>query len=156
MFHDKNVVTKKGGDGLVKSSFRDMLTGRRAEGSNVHAIPELDVVIDDEDVQISSSGGTSVIKFSDQLHDLVDEKLAKSVIVWLLGRSTGKSRRESRGKYFDATLVSSSKQGVVGAGKFDVLVTLEPEFVGGVGTKVPPTMGNNVPESTTSPLMADV
>ncbi|KAK8677471.1 hypothetical protein V6N13_143006 [Hibiscus sabdariffa] len=144
MFHDKNVVTKKGGDGLVKSSFRDMLTGRRAEGSNVHAIPELDVVIDDEDVQISSSGGTS-----DKSNPM--EKYGP----WMLD-SGRKSRRESRGKYFDATLVSSSKQGVVGAGKFDVLVTLEPEFVGGVGTKVPPTMGNNVPESTTSPLMADV
>ncbi|KAK8563980.1 hypothetical protein V6N13_005803 [Hibiscus sabdariffa] len=85
MLCDERAVIEKGGDGHVKLPFRDMLTGHRSEGLNVHVIPELDVEINDEDVQISSSDGTPVINFFDRLHVLVDEKLSKSVIVRLLG-----------------------------------------------------------------------
>ncbi|KAL4281503.1 hypothetical protein GQ457_03G006040 [Hibiscus cannabinus] len=60
--------------------------GCRSERLNAHPISELDVEINDEDVQISSSDGTLEINFSARLHVLVDEKWSKSVIVRLLGR----------------------------------------------------------------------
>ncbi|KAL4323711.1 hypothetical protein GQ457_11G030340 [Hibiscus cannabinus] len=78
------------GDGVVfkfsqRSGLRDagvgMLSGKEAA--------ELDVEMSDEDVQISSSDGSPEINFSARLHGLVDEKLAKSVIVRLLGRFIG-------------------------------------------------------------------
>ncbi|KAK8484764.1 hypothetical protein V6N11_048059 [Hibiscus sabdariffa] len=47
---DKKNATATNDAGFTKSSFRDMLTGRRSEGLNAPTIPELDVEINDEDV----------------------------------------------------------------------------------------------------------
>ncbi|KAK8480630.1 hypothetical protein V6N12_030571 [Hibiscus sabdariffa] len=48
--YDERLVSEKDGEEHTKPSFKDMLTGRRSEGSNTHVIPELDVEINDEDV----------------------------------------------------------------------------------------------------------
>ncbi|KAK8488763.1 hypothetical protein V6N11_004978 [Hibiscus sabdariffa] len=69
----------------VKPSFRDMLAGNKPLNFSGSAIPELDVEMHEDDVQISSVDGTPVISFSDRIHDRVDAKLANSVIVRLLG-----------------------------------------------------------------------
>ncbi|KAL4366343.1 hypothetical protein GQ457_05G016040 [Hibiscus cannabinus] len=88
---DSGIGSEKNGEVPAKPSFKDMLMGHRSEGSKVSVIPELDVEINAEDVRISSSDGTPMINFSQRLHDLVDEKLSKLVIVRLLGRSIGYS-----------------------------------------------------------------
>ncbi|KAK8507656.1 hypothetical protein V6N12_066991 [Hibiscus sabdariffa] len=74
----------------VKPSFRDMLAGNKPLNFSGSAIPELDVEMHEDDVQISSVDGTPAISFSDRIHDRVDAKLANSVIVRLLGRMIGK------------------------------------------------------------------
>ncbi|KAL4377977.1 hypothetical protein GQ457_02G032980 [Hibiscus cannabinus] len=89
MLNGEEVAGAKGHVGQGKPSFKDMLKGCHLEGSKTHSIPELDVEMSDEDVRISSSDGSPVINFSARLHGLVDEKLAKSVIVRLLGRFIG-------------------------------------------------------------------
>ncbi|KAK8507653.1 hypothetical protein V6N12_066988 [Hibiscus sabdariffa] len=71
----------------VKPSFRDMLAGNKPLNFSGSAIPELDVEMHEDDVQISSVDGTPAISFSDRIHDRVDAKLANSVIVRLLGQS---------------------------------------------------------------------
>ncbi|KAL4289744.1 hypothetical protein GQ457_14G000690 [Hibiscus cannabinus] len=73
----------------VKPSFRDMLAGNKPLNVPGFAIPELDVEMQEEDVQLSSVDGTPAIDFSDRIHDRVDAKLANSVIVRLLGRMIG-------------------------------------------------------------------
>ncbi|KAK9005576.1 hypothetical protein V6N11_043004 [Hibiscus sabdariffa] len=49
-----SVVASTGGGVQNRPSFRDMLTGHSVDASNVHAIPELDVDMHDDDVKISS------------------------------------------------------------------------------------------------------
>ncbi|KAL4285553.1 hypothetical protein GQ457_16G005890 [Hibiscus cannabinus] len=73
----------------TKPSFRDMLPGRRVVTLTDVGILDLDVDMKDDDVKFSTLEGTPVISFSDRVHDKVDEKLAKSVVVRLLGRSIG-------------------------------------------------------------------
>ncbi|KAL4312496.1 hypothetical protein GQ457_01G025740 [Hibiscus cannabinus] len=94
----KGIGLVKEGVVPLKPSFKEMLTGRKAEGSTVPIIPELDVELSAEDVRITSLDGTPVINFSNRLHDLVDEKLSKSVIVRLLGRAIGYSALLNRVK----------------------------------------------------------
>ncbi|KAL4361894.1 hypothetical protein GQ457_04G017540 [Hibiscus cannabinus] len=77
------------GRSQVKPSFRDMLTGNKSLNFPGSAIPELDVEMQEEDVQLSSMDGTPAIVFSERIHDRVDAKLANSVIVRLLGRMIG-------------------------------------------------------------------
>ncbi|KAK8666143.1 hypothetical protein V6N13_006295 [Hibiscus sabdariffa] len=48
------------------------------------------------------------------------------------------------------------RNGVVGAGKFDVLANLEQDNAGGVGTKTPLALDNSVLAPTTAPLLATV
>ncbi|KAL4378748.1 hypothetical protein GQ457_02G018860 [Hibiscus cannabinus] len=81
----------EGGVGGVQSkpTSRDMLTGRMIVSSVGLSIPDLDVDMEDEDVQITSMDGTPMINFLDRVHSIVDDKLAKLVIVRLLGRSIG-------------------------------------------------------------------
>ncbi|KAL4310070.1 hypothetical protein GQ457_01G015050 [Hibiscus cannabinus] len=61
------------GDSKVKLSFRDTLMGKGTMQSPNLTISELDVTI----------------RFSDRVHDAIDEKLANSVIIRLLGKSIG-------------------------------------------------------------------
>ncbi|KAL4332004.1 hypothetical protein GQ457_07G003470 [Hibiscus cannabinus] len=78
-----------GGSMTSKPSFRDMLTGRLGEGLVKPQISDLDVDMEAGDVQITSMDGTPRVCFSERVHNMVDDKLAKSVIVRLLGRSIG-------------------------------------------------------------------
>ncbi|KAL4384688.1 hypothetical protein GQ457_15G003010 [Hibiscus cannabinus] len=80
-----------GGDSnlVLKPSFRDMVAGRLWEGLVTSQISELDVDMEEGDVQITSVNGTPKVCFSERVHSLVDDKLAKSIIVRLLGRSIG-------------------------------------------------------------------
>ncbi|KAL4352195.1 hypothetical protein GQ457_06G022560 [Hibiscus cannabinus] len=89
MMNGEEAVGAQGHGGQGKPSFKDMLTGCHFEGSKAHSIPELDVAMNDDDVRISAADGSPVINFSARLHGLVEEKLAKSVIVRLLGRFIG-------------------------------------------------------------------
>ncbi|KAL4284922.1 hypothetical protein GQ457_16G024930 [Hibiscus cannabinus] len=53
------------------------------------AIKELDVEVKEEDVRFGGGSELSEIWFSDRVHDAIDAKLAKSMIVRLLGRPIG-------------------------------------------------------------------
>ncbi|KAK8699834.1 hypothetical protein V6N13_018246 [Hibiscus sabdariffa] len=176
MLCDERTATEKGSNRHVKSSFRDMLTGRRSEGSTAHSILELDVEMNEDDVQISSSDGSPEINFSARLHGLVDEKSSKSSNScgddtasrngqdkagstekfgpWMLSTNR-KSRRALRGKTIADCEMISSKQVVVGVGKFDVLASLESKSEGGEDMVAPPAPGVTVPKSASSHLVAN-
>ncbi|KAL4303310.1 hypothetical protein GQ457_10G004120 [Hibiscus cannabinus] len=85
--HQRSVQAAQG----VKTSFRNMLAVKGESASPYRSIPDLDVELTGDDVQISSVDGTPSIKFSDRIHDLEDAKLANAVIVLLLGRVIGYS-----------------------------------------------------------------
>ncbi|KAK8593735.1 hypothetical protein V6N12_045810 [Hibiscus sabdariffa] len=72
--------TQQGHTVPANLSFRDMLVGRVSSSQPLPTIPELDVDVHEEDVQLSSIDGTHAIRFSDRIHDLVDAKLEHSVI----------------------------------------------------------------------------
>ncbi|KAL4368333.1 hypothetical protein GQ457_05G013190 [Hibiscus cannabinus] len=84
----------------LKLFFRDMVLGVEKGSVSSRAIPYLDVEVRDEDVTMSTLDGTLMIAFSGRLHDLIDEKLANSVVVCLLGRSIGFSALENMIKTF--------------------------------------------------------
>ncbi|GMI75472.1 hypothetical protein HRI_001216500 [Hibiscus trionum] len=72
-----------------KLSFRDMVVGQRSEGQKDNFICDLDVDLEADDVVIGSVGEVPEIKFSERVHRIIDDKLAKSLVVRLLGRSIG-------------------------------------------------------------------
>ncbi|KAL4311947.1 hypothetical protein GQ457_01G028250 [Hibiscus cannabinus] len=74
---------------LTNASFRDKVVGKSMTASVVSEIPELDILIGDDDVRLGVEDGTPTIDFSDRLHHLIDKKLASSIVVRLLGRSIG-------------------------------------------------------------------
>ncbi|KAK8562619.1 hypothetical protein V6N12_010693 [Hibiscus sabdariffa] len=74
-----------------RPSFRDMLAGKGVDASSSPTISDLDVEFKGDGVQYSFVDGTPSIRFSYRIHDLVDAKLANSVIVRLLGRTIGYS-----------------------------------------------------------------
>ncbi|KAL4271801.1 hypothetical protein GQ457_13G020760 [Hibiscus cannabinus] len=76
-------------DGQSKLSFRDSLLGNDGVRFTVQTISELDVEVTDEDVLLGGDNVLPEIRFSDKVHDAIDEKLAKSVIIRLLGKSIG-------------------------------------------------------------------
>ncbi|KAL4272707.1 hypothetical protein GQ457_13G011180 [Hibiscus cannabinus] len=76
-------------NGQPKLSFRDTLVGKNGLQPLEHTIKELDVVVTDEDVLYGGNNLLPEIRFSDRVHDVIDEKLAHSVIIRLLGKSIG-------------------------------------------------------------------
>ncbi|KAK9016321.1 hypothetical protein V6N11_078823 [Hibiscus sabdariffa] len=159
---DQQVLKRSRGEGdevlleaaPSKPSFRDMLTGRRPGVSLAPDITDLDVDMTEEDVQISSVDGTPVIKFSERIHGMVEDKLAKSVIVRLLGRSIGrKARISSRGKASEEAGKVVTKANVE-PGRFAALSNIESEVLVGEEPIAHPVMahlesgGGSVPSKT--------
>ncbi|KAL4312618.1 hypothetical protein GQ457_01G015060 [Hibiscus cannabinus] len=77
------------GDSTVKLSFWDTLMGKGTMQSPNLTISELDVTVTDEEVIFGGDSLLPEIRFSDRVHDAIDEKLANSVIIRLLGKSIG-------------------------------------------------------------------
>ncbi|KAL4346847.1 hypothetical protein GQ457_17G009160 [Hibiscus cannabinus] len=75
--------------GSPRPSFRDMVAGRSLVAQKDNFISDLDVDSLDEDVVVNNSGVFLEIRFSDRVHQHIDAKLSKSLIVHLLGRSIG-------------------------------------------------------------------
>ncbi|KAL4366196.1 hypothetical protein GQ457_05G015820 [Hibiscus cannabinus] len=72
-----------------KPSFRDKLLGRFRASSGFSTIPDLDVEVRDEDVRIGEGNGMPEIWFSNRVHDAIDAKLEKSMIIRLLDKAIG-------------------------------------------------------------------
>ncbi|KAL4362736.1 hypothetical protein GQ457_04G010410 [Hibiscus cannabinus] len=89
-------VDQSGVVGGRKVSFKDMVLGNNGISQSALMVPDLDVDVRDEDVSIVNFDGTTTINFSKRVHDLIDAKLANSVVVRLLGRSIGFSALETR------------------------------------------------------------
>ncbi|KAL4297736.1 hypothetical protein GQ457_12G008990 [Hibiscus cannabinus] len=70
-------------------SFKQSLLGTSDKQRVSESIEELDVNITDADVRISGASGLPEIWFSDRVHDEIDSKLAKSMIIRLLGKTIG-------------------------------------------------------------------
>ncbi|KAL4348355.1 hypothetical protein GQ457_17G006980 [Hibiscus cannabinus] len=75
-------------EGLTPS-FKDKLIGMNNSQNGGSAIKELDVEVKEEDVCFGDGSELPEIWFSDRPHDAIDAKLAKSMIVRLLGRPIG-------------------------------------------------------------------
>ncbi|KAK8694006.1 hypothetical protein V6N13_071570 [Hibiscus sabdariffa] len=73
----------------TKLSFRDTLLGRSGASTGSPSISELDVEVLDEDVRIGGGNGMLEIWFSDRVHDAIDAKLEKSMIIRLLDKAIG-------------------------------------------------------------------
>ncbi|KAL4311843.1 hypothetical protein GQ457_01G028380 [Hibiscus cannabinus] len=73
----------------TKPSFRDSLLGREGTRNTDHLISELDVEVTDDDVLIGGDSVLPKIRFSDKVHEAIDKKLSKSIIIRLLGKSIG-------------------------------------------------------------------
>ncbi|KAL4282241.1 hypothetical protein GQ457_03G010920 [Hibiscus cannabinus] len=70
-------------------SFKDKLIGMNNSTKGGSSIKELDVKVKDEDVRVGGGGELPEIWFSDRVHEAIDAKLAKSIIVRLLGKPIG-------------------------------------------------------------------
>ncbi|KAK8627946.1 hypothetical protein V6N13_063661 [Hibiscus sabdariffa] len=161
MVCNERAVHVKGGEGHVKPSFRDMLTGRRSESLTAHVIPELDVEIDDEDVRISSSDVYTMNKSISG----VDVRATSSVKnkvgsmekygPWMIA-SGRKSRMASWGMTVDDYVAISSKQVAVSAGKFDVLANLTFDIDAIEETVDPPAFSTTILEANTLSLVTNV
>ncbi|KAL4386031.1 hypothetical protein GQ457_09G026140 [Hibiscus cannabinus] len=75
--------------GPPKPSFRDSLLGRDGTRTTDQLISELDVEVTDDDVLIGGDSVIPEIRFSDKVHEAIDRKLSKSIIIRLLGKSIG-------------------------------------------------------------------
>ncbi|KAL4308653.1 hypothetical protein GQ457_01G024420 [Hibiscus cannabinus] len=75
--------------GPTKPSFRESLLGREGTRNTVNLISELDVEVTDDDVLIGGDSVLPEIRFSDKVHEAIDKKLSKSIIIRLLGKSIG-------------------------------------------------------------------
>ncbi|KAL4319829.1 hypothetical protein GQ457_18G007350 [Hibiscus cannabinus] len=75
--------------GASKPTFRDMVTGGGTSDRQKKALSELDVEVLDSDILINDSGPITEIKFSDKVHKAIDDKLARLVIIRLLGKTIG-------------------------------------------------------------------
>ncbi|KAL4284707.1 hypothetical protein GQ457_16G009890 [Hibiscus cannabinus] len=73
--------------GPPKPSFRDSLLGRDGTRTTDQLIRELDVEVTDDDVLIGGDSVIPEIRFSDKVHEAIDRKLSKSIIIRLLGKS---------------------------------------------------------------------
>ncbi|KAL4320218.1 hypothetical protein GQ457_18G015180 [Hibiscus cannabinus] len=72
-----------------KISFMDKLLGGPGGSFGSSSITELDVDVRDEDVRIGVGNGMPEIWFSNRVHDAIDAKLEKSMIIRLLDRAIG-------------------------------------------------------------------
>ncbi|KAL4272914.1 hypothetical protein GQ457_13G010250 [Hibiscus cannabinus] len=77
------------GPGGLTPSFKDKLIGINNSENGGSAIKELDVEVKEEDVRFGGGSELPEIWFSDRVHEAIDAKLAKSMIVRLLGRPIG-------------------------------------------------------------------
>ncbi|KAL4290816.1 hypothetical protein GQ457_14G003450 [Hibiscus cannabinus] len=77
------------GSGSQIPSFKEKLIGQSGMVKGSQSIAELDVEVRDDDVHIGGAKGLPEIWFPDRVHDAIDAKLAKSLIVRLLGKSIG-------------------------------------------------------------------
>ncbi|KAK8677362.1 hypothetical protein V6N13_142906 [Hibiscus sabdariffa] len=85
----------------TKPSFRDMVIGQTGSVQKYNFISDLDVELQACDVVIGSNGVLPEIRFSESVHRAIDEKLSKSLITRLLGKTIGyralKNRINPRG-----------------------------------------------------------
>ncbi|KAL4297759.1 hypothetical protein GQ457_12G019230 [Hibiscus cannabinus] len=70
-------------------SFKDTLAGTKKPGAESLAITDLDVEVQAEDVRIGGSSVLPEIWFSDRVHDAIDVKLTKFMIIRLMGKPIG-------------------------------------------------------------------
>ncbi|GMJ15251.1 hypothetical protein HRI_005194300 [Hibiscus trionum] len=77
------------GDKSSQLSFRDIASGHASGAQNDNFISDLDVSLGEEDVVTSIAGSFPEIRFSNHIHEEIDAKLSKSLIVRLLVRSIG-------------------------------------------------------------------
>ncbi|KAL4304528.1 hypothetical protein GQ457_10G007360 [Hibiscus cannabinus] len=70
-------------------SFRDTLLGGIGRIDSDALVEDLDVEVREEYVIIRREGDLPEIRFSDRVHAAIDEKLAKSVVIRLLGKHIG-------------------------------------------------------------------
>ncbi|KAK8683492.1 hypothetical protein V6N13_039551 [Hibiscus sabdariffa] len=130
MLNGEEVVGAQGHGGQGKPSFKDMLTGCHLEGSKTHSIPELDVEMNDEDVQISAADGSlgclarSRVDDSSQQDEQGKDGSAESYGPWMLATNR-KVKRGSRIMTSADRGVDSSKSVMIGACKFDVLANTD-------------------------------
>lgn len=78
---------------ISKTSFKDMLMGnKKTETENDAHLPlddEEEIVLHEDDVQVSLDGPYPHVCFSKRVHSRVDENNKQSVIVRMLGRPIG-------------------------------------------------------------------
>ncbi|KAL4333466.1 hypothetical protein GQ457_07G012960 [Hibiscus cannabinus] len=81
----------RGVNGNVNSvlSFKETLLSNSTKNRVSNPIDELDVELVESDVQIGGASELPEIWFSDRVHDAIDAKLAKSMIIRLLGKTIG-------------------------------------------------------------------
>ncbi|KAL4283751.1 hypothetical protein GQ457_16G013400 [Hibiscus cannabinus] len=85
-----SVLTMDKGDSRQSfPSFRDKLLNSSENNMGSKSLVELDVEVRNEDVHLGGSSTLPKIQFSDRFHDEIDAKLARSIVVRLLGKSIG-------------------------------------------------------------------
>ncbi|KAL4325308.1 hypothetical protein GQ457_11G022240 [Hibiscus cannabinus] len=77
------------GESIPKPSFRDIVGGGIVADQRNNIFDSLDVSLTEEDVRVSHTGVYPEIRFFERVHQEIDAKLSKSVIVRLLGKSIG-------------------------------------------------------------------
>ncbi|KAK8614843.1 hypothetical protein V6N13_068632 [Hibiscus sabdariffa] len=158
----KGTGSVKDGDVSIKPSFKDMLTGRRTEGSNVPIISELDVELSADDVRISSSDGTPCgcyghsvdVCAGNKNKDNADVCAAPSVPPkgastekygpWMM-TSGRKARKAPREKNLGELVEVVPPNTMVSNGKFDVLAQLEADADGGEERSNSPMLSTSEP-----------
>ncbi|KAL4360801.1 hypothetical protein GQ457_04G012650 [Hibiscus cannabinus] len=73
----------------VAPSFKDKLVGSDGGFRAPASLSDLDVEVLDDDIRIGGTSTLPEIQFSERVHDAIDSKLEKSVIIRLLGRTIG-------------------------------------------------------------------
>ncbi|KAL4384417.1 hypothetical protein GQ457_15G013710 [Hibiscus cannabinus] len=90
----EEAIVNEGGRGVngnVNStlSFKETLLSSSAKHRVSHPIDDLDVELVESDVRIGGASELPEIWFSDRVHEASDAKLAKSMIIRLLGKTIG-------------------------------------------------------------------
>ncbi|KAK8649366.1 hypothetical protein V6N13_130095 [Hibiscus sabdariffa] len=148
----KGIGLVKGGDVPIKPSFKDMLTGRKSEGSTVPIIPELDVELIAEDC--GCYGYSVDVCAGSKNKDNADVCDAPSVPPkvaskekygpWMMA-SGRKARKAPREKNLGELVEVVSPNTVVSNGKFDVLAQLEADADGGEERSTSPMLSTSEP-----------
>ncbi|KAK8560223.1 hypothetical protein V6N12_013023 [Hibiscus sabdariffa] len=90
-----------------RPSFRDMAAGNCLYERKDNFISDLDMDLVDEEAIVNNSGVFPKIRFSNRVHQQIDVKLSKSLIVRLLGRDSEYSCGD-KGSRFDVLNVEDS------------------------------------------------